>query len=243
MQGRILCYFVESHNTLKIRTGSRSRSTFLIVVAGILIAFQITEWNEVRKNDRIERALIERLTIEFETLGKTLDQRFERSERLLSHTSELIAAIRGNAQPEDSVHVKTMLKDAARYSAAVPMPTSFSDALQSGQIGSLRNETLRDSLNAYNIARDWWATVEGPRPSQTDPNSKLNQAITWSAEPSLTMTLDRSVLSYDWNLLREAEKELVAIHRHQTLQAEAYRLELVEVAKVIAATNAYQEGR
>ena len=41
---------------------------FFIVVAGILIAFQITEWNEARSSSIEEQELLRQLSIEFEQI-------------------------------------------------------------------------------------------------------------------------------------------------------------------------------
>ena len=210
---------------------------FVIVVMGILIAFQITNWNETRQSYVAERALIERLTTEFSTLENVLEQRLERGEQLVSSTAELITLIRKDVEPQDDEAVRALLRQASRYSARVAPPTSFSDALQSGRVSSLRDETLRDTLNTYVISTDWWATVEGPAEPQVDPNSKLNEATTWSVHNGLDEALRREVIEYDWMKIIEAESELSVIYRKQALQAEGYRLELIEVDNVLTALN------
>jgi len=206
---------------------------FFIVVVGILIAFQITEWNETRQSYAAERALTENLATEFNTLEDVLEQRFERAEYLVSNTAELINLIRAAEEPDDEQSVRSLLMFTSRYNASVAVPTSFADALQSGRVSSLRNEKLRDALNAYVLSTDWWATVEGPAEPQVDPNSKLNEAITWAVDKKLAEAMQRRVIDYDWALVSEAERELVAMYHKQTLQAEAYRLELVEVQAVL----------
>ena len=104
-------------------------------------------------------------------------------------------------------------------------------------MSSLRDETLRDTLNTYVISTDWWATVEGPAEPQVDPNSKLNEATTWSVHNGLDEALRRKVIEYDWMKIIEAESELSVIYRKQALQAEGYRLELIEVDNVLTALN------
>lgn len=210
---------------------------FFIVVVGILIAFQITSWNEIRQSYAAERELIERLTTEFSTLDDVLEQRLVRGEQLVSGTAELITLIRMGDEPQDVEAVNTLLMLASRYSAAVALPTSFSDALQSGRVSSLRDTNLRDTLNAYVISTGWWATVEGPAEPQVDPNSKLNEATTWSVHSGLDESLRREVIEYDWVSVIEAERELSVIYRKQALQAEGYRLELIEVDKVLKALS------
>ncbi len=210
---------------------------FVIVVVGILIAFQITNWNETRQSHAAERALVERLHNEFDTLEDVLEQRQERGEQLVSGTAELINLIRQGDEPQDKEAVKRLLLLASRYNAPVASPTVFSDALQSGRLSNLRDDALRDALNSYVISTDWWATVEGPVEPQTDPNSAFNAAIIWGVHPELAEATRRQVMDYDWVLVSEAERELVAIHRKQTLQAEAYRLERVEVASILKTLN------
>jgi len=66
----------------------------------------------------------------------------------------------------------------------------------------------------------------------------LGQAISWSVEKSLAEALRREVIDYDWTQVSEAESEFQIIYRRQTLQAEAYRLELIEVGNVLNALTA-----
>ena len=117
---------------------------FFIVVVGILIAFQITNWNDTRQSHAAERALLERLNNEF-----------LRGEQLVSGTADLISLIRLGDEPQDKEAVKRLLLLASRYNAPVASPTVFSDALQSGRLSNLRNDALRDALNDYVISTAW----------------------------------------------------------------------------------------
>ena len=211
---------------------------FFIVVAGILIAFQITNWNEDRQSRIADRALVERLAEEFTTLEGLLEQRLARAEQLMGGTAELIHLVRNPDEPTDRKKVNDLIIHAARYSAPVASPTSFADALQAGRINNLQNADLRKALNAYVISTDWWATVAGPPQPQIDPDSKFSQAVTWKVDGNLETAGDREVSSFDWNKLILAERDLVNIQRKQVLQAEAYRLELVEVENILNTLNA-----
>lgn len=219
---------------------------FLVVVLGILIAFQVTNWNEVRQERRAEGALVKQLADEFRTLEGILEQRLARAEGLIASTSELIVMVRDGDEPPNTPSIKDMLQNATRFSAPVAQPTAFSDGLQSGRISSLRNGDLREALNAYVISTDWWSTVEGPSDPQVNPDSMLSKGITWEAKKRLDEALRRDVLEFDWARIVEAEFELVAIHRKQVLQAEAYRLEIIEVRKVqreLSLSAQYPEGQ
>lgn len=203
---------------------------FFIVVVGILIAFQITNWNEARSDARDEAALNIRFMEEFTVLEELLEERIVRAERITTSTSKLIDMIRVDESADVVPDVKQILIDAFRYNAQVPQPTTYSEAIQSGRIGKIGNEKLRQVLNEYNLSTEWWNTVRGAASPQNDPNSKLRQAVSVQSgikEPSF------EILDYNWTILRQAEKELSVIQRQQALQAEGYRLELIAVKNVL----------
>ena len=216
---------------------------FFIVVAGILIAFQITEWNEGRIERQEERSLIQQLDAQFHGLEDKLIQRIERAEGLVTNSAELIAIIRSEATPPESDVLKALLYDTRRYNAQLPAPIVFTDALQSGRIGNLSDDNLRRVLYDYEISKDWWTTVNGAAPPQINANSKLSQALTLSADSTPEDSFRSNVLDFDWQGVIAAEKELIEIHKKQSLQAEAYRLELKAARNVLDAFQSNQKGQ
>ena len=203
---------------------------FFIVVAGILIAFQITNWNETRRELRAEDALKVRLHNEFTSLESLLEDRLIVAERIVTNTSTLIKLIRTDGDLEAHPDPKTMLLDTFKFNAPIPHPTAFSEAVQSGSIGKIRDEKLRTRLNEYQLSTKWFNTVEGRPSPQMDPDSKLRQAVSLlSGVKSPTL----EVIDYNWDILVQAENELSVVQRKQTLQAESYRLELKSVKNVL----------
>lgn len=203
---------------------------FFIVVAGILIAFQITNWNEGRQEARAEDALKIRLLNEFTSLESLLEDRLIRAERIVTNTSTLIELIRTDGDLEDQPDAKTMLLDTFKFNAPIPHPTALSEAVQSGSIGRIRDEKLRTLLNEYQLSTRWFEAVEGPSSPQIDPDSKLTQAVSLlSGVKSPTL----EVIDYNWDILVQAENELSVVQRKQTLQAESYRMELKSVKNVL----------
>ena len=90
---------------------------FFIVVAGILIAFQITNWNEARRDVREEAALSIRLLEEFTALEELLEERIVRAEKITTSTSKLIEMIRADESAGMAPDAKKYLTDAFRYNA------------------------------------------------------------------------------------------------------------------------------
>ena len=56
---------------------------FFIVVVGILIAFQITNWSEARSENNLKSLVESRLIADFEIIDEELDAAVERMERQL----------------------------------------------------------------------------------------------------------------------------------------------------------------
>lgn len=208
---------------------------FVIVVVGVLIAFQITTWGEIRRDIREEQELKARLVVEFTALEGLLDRRIARAQGLADSTGRLIELIRIGDAPRDEEAVREMLRNALHYSAPIAPPTTFSEALASGRIGKIRDVRLRRVLNEYQISTEWWGTVSGASGIQNDPNSHLLQSITMSADQQSWEEAQYRVLSFDWDRVRQAERELGVIQRLQSFQTEAYRLERVAVRNVLLA--------
>jgi len=207
---------------------------FLIVVVGVFIGIQVANWNTERLENQNEEALLISLTEDFSAHAIELERRLVRAEQSTIYTSELIKLIRNKQQPTNADEITVKLRYAIRYSAPVPMPTSFAEALQSGKVVQLKNQRLRRLLNEYQVARDWWSSVSGPAGPQFDPNSHLLKGITMSADVGRWDGDTFRVLDYDWTELLKADKELSVVHRWQSFQLEAYRIEKAAVEKVLA---------
>jgi len=168
---------------------------FFIVIAGILIAFQITNWNEARQEVRDEEALKIRLLSEFTTLEGLLEDRLVRAEKITASTTKLIELIRMDDELEDVAETKNLLIDVFKYNGAIPHPTALSEAVQSGSVGKIRDDKLRTLLNEYQLSTRWFESVKGPPSPQGDPDAKLRQGVTLLSgvkSPSL------EVLDYNW---------------------------------------------
>jgi len=121
---------------------------FFIVVAGILIAFQITNWNVARQDDIKATRLLERLEQDFVQQLEQTDLSMARHKQSLSATSRLIEGVRLGAFDEEA-----LISD-VYYATEISTPPGSSNAFQelvsSGQTGLIRSETLRRTLYEYN---------------------------------------------------------------------------------------------
>lgn len=136
---------------------------FLIVVVGILIAFQITEWNDARKDRMKEAVYLARLDAEMDVILERLQTGVEIA-RESSEAAELLLAARagrktGGAGPsDDDLRAALRLLRAGRVPAG--SPAAFRQMVSSGELTLLSSDELRNALFAYDefatIAREVW---------------------------------------------------------------------------------------
>jgi len=126
---------------------------FFIVVAGILIAFQITNWNDARAARVTEQALILRLETDFDLIAATFDDTLETLPTHLNATRDLINVARGDIElPEDQ------LKSSAFRSQGLGRPplrsATYEQLVASGDFKLIRDAALRDALVRYHQSVD-----------------------------------------------------------------------------------------
>ena len=123
---------------------------FAIVVAGILIAFQITNWNEARAENNLKSLVEKRLIADFEFIDQELDAAVERMERQLINMEVWRQALRRGSAVESE---KESIINAMAYGASYPSFTSRSATYQelqtSGQLDLIANEKFRIALSKY----------------------------------------------------------------------------------------------
>lgn len=129
---------------------------FIIVIAGVVIGFQVTAWNESRNNqDRVEQA-IERLQLETEQNIVALRQRIGRDAARLDEQAIMVAvASGGELDPSDADAFERAVAQ-LMYFSQVPVQRSTYLALeQSGDLALISDPDLIIELNRYQTLLDW----------------------------------------------------------------------------------------
>jgi type II secretory pathway pseudopilin PulG len=114
----------------------------VLVVIGILIALQINNWNEQRKDARQEQAILERLHKEFLSNKEQLQQKIDLRNRINSNCIQLLTYFNEPGKASlDSIIVKH---------SRIITPTSFdpiqNDLVSSGNVEILKSEQLKQLL-------------------------------------------------------------------------------------------------
>ena len=124
----------------------------VIVVLSILIAFGLDAWWDHRSDRRDERESLEAVSHELTTALFLLDESGRSHQRVLDAATRLLAAVRsGPAQRSD---LENDIADLLGVETFDPPTGSVEALLASGQIGLVRDDSIRTMLAAYPV---WFA--------------------------------------------------------------------------------------
>lgn len=132
---------------------------FVIVVAGVLLAFQVSAWNEYRQDQGRVALALERLQLETEQNIAALRQRNTYNEaRVAERTIMVEIAMRGSlAEGEAETFERAVAQ--LMYFSRPPVQQSTYDALeQSGDLALITDRDLVIELNRYQSQLNWIET-------------------------------------------------------------------------------------
>lgn len=118
----------------------------LLVVIGILIALQINNWNEHRKNSTIEKEIISNLHDEFlqnKLVLKDVREVLNKSEQSCYRLMNLMNKERNYLS---KYNIDSLLYWTFEFTSFSPSNNVFTEVLQSGRLGLIKNKDLINSL-------------------------------------------------------------------------------------------------
>ena len=121
----------------------------ILVVIGILIALQINNWNENRKNRITEADYYCRILDDFELNEKLIDKNYELTINRIKLTKALIKDL--NNMPNDRSVILNKFIAALRHDASLPSNIAFEDITSSGQLKLLTDIKLKNRLIEHSI--------------------------------------------------------------------------------------------
>lgn len=116
----------------------------ILVVIGILIALQINNWNENRKNSITEADYYCRILDDFVLNEKLIDENYERINHKIQLTKALIKDIHKIPNVKSTIVNKFIA--AVRQDVFVPSTITFDDITSSGQLKLLKDIELKNRL-------------------------------------------------------------------------------------------------
>jgi hypothetical protein len=116
----------------------------VLVVIGILIALQINNWNESRKEHQVELTILKEILNNLDTDLKNLDLKIEESQKFLSHNVKVLEHLQNKTPISDSLKY--------HYSSLVGhgnfQPTTIAyDNLKTIGVDIIKNEQIRQAIS------------------------------------------------------------------------------------------------
>ena len=127
---------------------------FFIVVAGILIAFQITNWNEGRQDLARQEVYLERLHNDFESIRERLSLHLEHYGKAIEGADYVLSLIRTDETDLADLNVdRGRLQNGVEdfTSSRIPpgSPATYIEMVSEGQLSGVRPIQLRNKLAEY----------------------------------------------------------------------------------------------
>ena len=117
----------------------------VLVVIGILIALQINNWNESRKDRLEEQELLTQLQSEFQSNLNQLDQKIAMRNSMIDASLKLLDYV---DNPETR-HTDSILKHIGYTVLAPTFDPIVNDIISSGRIQLLQNTSLKEKLSRW----------------------------------------------------------------------------------------------
>ncbi|MDO1501177.1 DUF6090 family protein [Winogradskyella maritima] len=137
----------------------------ILVVIGILIALQINNWNEARKQKAVEISYLKRLLVDLENDEKLWISTHDRRKRQVEIIHEVIGL---KYEPNDErLNLEILgakLKMACTWHDINPNQQTFTEMLSSGNLDIIENDSIKTKLinlnTDYKSIANWDETVE-----------------------------------------------------------------------------------
>ncbi|MEP1144717.1 MAG: DUF6090 family protein [Henriciella sp.] len=189
---------------------------FLIVVVGILIAFQITNWNEARNERKQEHVWLIRLNGDFDRIivqGSYLNPHMKEQ---IPAIQRVIAHIRSENLPEFEGEFVEDLKKINQVWVNMEFSATYTELVATGELSKIRNENLRDKLATYRRSNEADEVLLNSQLGVRD-SIAIDRAIQYSVADTKYETTYVPI-GFHWDKLVELEPELQVIYRTQILR-------------------------
>jgi hypothetical protein len=191
----------------------------VLVMIGILLALQVNNWNENRKDTHDISIFRSNLSTEFIQNRSVLKQRIELIETSLEHANSLMAFMGKSKDTINQHNLDSILVHTLYYGNFNPSNSSIMEILQSGKLKLIKNDTLKNQLN------DWLEILQDTNEDFKNQDLTANQhlapylhdnasARNYDLEGIYGVTTTKSVLIEDYfhNILNDFRFENLMVN-------------------------------
>jgi len=130
---------------------------FTIVVFGILLAFQVTEWNQDRKDRVLEREYLQRAIQDLDGDAKSLETAIQLAQSRAARVNSVLI-LQNDAKTAVENHCAYLLGVFSGHNAtlAPSLNQTYNEMVTSGNLSLLRSNSVKNQLGIYyNNYRSW----------------------------------------------------------------------------------------
>jgi hypothetical protein len=195
----------------------------VIVILGIFLGLQVSQWYEGRQEITLEASILDRLRVEFDEISKD-------ARTAIRFHQEEIAALefinqslkRGKLNPGDVDQFRSGLRNAMSYELGPSRSGTYIEILSSGRFRLLRSQDLRAALNNFDdkvLKAD--SLFDGFQLSQRNHEAIFNRHLTrgpvreqsFASMPTGVMFLHAEITEFDFDEMANDEEFRTSIQR------------------------------
>jgi hypothetical protein len=181
----------------------------IVVVVGIFLGIQVSNWNAERQDQDLEQSILKRLETEFKYQETELELLAERLTVFKESARNVVVALENDAPPENEALFSEWLSQVHNLGRPPARSATYVQLLSSGDLDLLSNEGLRDLLVRYdqNIERNSFMYAQTlALLLATDKYLMATKSNIAEVENSL---VDRVMItSFDFELLKSSEGKI-----------------------------------
>jgi len=121
----------------------------VLVVIGILIALQINNWNESRKEANYEQKILDELKSDFSYNKAELNRNIKKANKLASYCDSLLLIFDLPKEEVDLNKLSSFTRRLSGYSTFNPSNGALNNLLSSGNLNIIKNDSLRMHLSRW----------------------------------------------------------------------------------------------
>ncbi|MCB1585681.1 MAG: hypothetical protein KDI52_05325 [Xanthomonadales bacterium] len=127
-----------------------SLGEIVLVVAGILIALQVNNWNELRKQNNERLFLLENMKIEFSSTQDRVTEAIKLNKERATNLIDLMSYSSNDVlEKADDNDIKFKLQSAIMFTFFDNLNTTYEQAKESGKLSLIQNDNLLKALNKH----------------------------------------------------------------------------------------------
>ena len=206
---------------------------FLIVVVGVFIAMQVTNWNAEREEHAHADYLTSALHAEFEGIETELATSLDNITRYQAASRSLLTALRNGGLPPDDAKVKDWIVNSINLGRQSPRSAVYLQMVSDGDLRLVNDAKLNAALIRFDQRIERNAFVYAATLSIMFDKDSLFDAVEFDDTGALRGA-GRTVLSYDPDKIKAAGSRIEAASLAQSSLRSAVSEQLDDARAILA---------